>query len=81
MYSFVDKELKIKYMSACLLTFPIFCMAQVNEKGSEKPNVLFICIDDLRDVTRKKFDERTDCNKANGLLLVILKMLKLIGLH
>ena len=36
---------------------------------------------DLRDVTRKKFDERTDCNKANGLLLVILKMLKLIGLH
>ena len=36
---------------------------------------------DLRDVTRKKFDERTDCNKANGCLLVILKMLKLIGLH
>lgn len=24
---------------------------------------------DLRDVTRKKFDERTDCNKANGLFI------------
>ena len=31
---------------------------------------------DLRDVTRKKFDERTDCNKANGLFIGHLEDVK-----
>lgn len=31
---------------------------------------------DLRDVTRKKFDERTDCNKSNGLFIGHLEDVK-----
>ena len=35
------------YITACLLTLP-FSIPQVNENVVNKPNVLFICVDDLR---------------------------------
>lgn len=42
------KEKNITYISACLLILPIVANAQQDKKAQVHPNVLFICIDDLR---------------------------------
>lgn len=39
---------KIVYLSICLLPLPAAGIAQQNPAHQQKPNVLFICIDDLR---------------------------------
>ena len=40
-------ERKIAYISACLLGLPVYTAAQ-QKNAPKKPNILFICIDDLR---------------------------------
>lgn len=40
-------ERKIAYISACLLGLPVYAAAQP-KNAPKKPNILFICIDDLR---------------------------------
>ena len=48
---YVEIEMKknnIVYISAWLLTLPAYGSSQQNENIQKRPNVLFICIDDLR---------------------------------
>ena len=42
------KKNNIVYISAWLLTLPAYGSSQQNENIQKRPNVLFICIDDLR---------------------------------